>query len=445
LRDQRIKWIPYVFLLLSLLVYFFLPEAVSLPNRRIIAIFVFAILFWAFEVIPLYVTSLWIVILLTLFFIPVSGKKEYSLFFSSFSNPLILLFFGGFVLAAAVRKHSCDEFLLTKILKLAGTNYYAILASLLFTSAFFSMWISNTAATAMMLALSRSLFEHVKEGDPIRKSLPLAIAFGANIGGMGTPIGTPPNAIALGMLKEYGGGFDFLKWMLMTLPLVLAILIFVFLLLSVFFVPKEKRILGLKTKVSALTKGGKKTLAVAGAMIVLWLTGPIHGISETWVALLGVAVFASFRLITLEDLKRIDWDILILMWGGLALGLGIEKSEILTPYLSHLSIYNEVVIIVILSLFAFFLSTFISNTAAANLLLPFAVAVASVSIYLIAIPVALSCSLAMALPVSTPPNALAYSLGSLKTSDMIKLGLPIGIFGLIIIFAGFEWVIPLVF
>lgn len=436
------KWSLYFFLLLAVLSYFCLPPAFAEAEKRVIAIFIFAVFFWAFQIIPLYATSLWVIVLLSFLSISNSGGREYDLFFSSFSNPLILLFFGGFILAAAVRKHRCDEFLLAKILNIAGSNCYAVLGCILLASAFFSMWISNTAAAAMMLALSKPLFQGLQEDDPMRKTLPLAIAFGANIGGMSTPIGTPPNAIALGIMKEYGEGIDFLTWVLIAIPLVLLILVFVFFWLSFLFPPKEKYLCKALETPAVLNVKAKKTLYITAGIIFLWLSGSWHGISEAWIALTGVAVFASCDLIHLEDLKKIDWDILILMSGGLALGVGIEKSRAFAPYVTSLSSYDPVMITVLFSLIALFLSTFISNTAAANLLLPLAVGVASGSTSLVAIPVALSCSLAMALPVSTPPNALAYSVGSLSTKDMVKSGLPIGVVALLIVLGGFQWWIP---
>ena len=397
-----------------------MPVEISETGRRVIAIFIFAICFWSSEVIALYATSLWIVLLLSYFFVSPSGAREYELFFSGFSNPLILLFFGGFVLAAAIRKHKVDEYLLFKILHAAGSNSYVIFGTILFMSAFFSMWISNTAAAAMMLALSAPLFETLKAKDPMRNGLPLAIAFGCNIGGMGTPIGTPPNAIVLGILREYGTDVSFLGWMLMAVPLVIIILIFVYFLLIFLFPPTQKQFQNKLDCASHLSLGGEKTAIISLLMIIFWLSSSWHGISETWIALAGVGLFASFKLIGIEDLKNINWDVLILMWGGLALGTGIEKGEVLSSYLPHLNGHDEFIVISMFCVAALFISTFISNTATANLILPLAVSIAMVDTKLIAIPVALSCSLAMILPVSTPPNALAFSHGSLTVGQMSR-------------------------
>ncbi|PIS03309.1 MAG: hypothetical protein COT85_00490, partial [Chlamydiae bacterium CG10_big_fil_rev_8_21_14_0_10_42_34] len=279
------KWLPLFFLILSFLTYFLLPPEISEVGKRVISVFVFAVFFWAFEAAPLYATSLLVIVFLSFFFIDSEGVRQYELFFSSFSNPLILLFFGGFVLAAALRKHRVDEFVLSKMMYLVGDGSYAVLGGILFTSAFFSLWISNTAAAAMMLAVCKPLFQNLAKEDSLRKSLPLAIAFGCNIGGMGTPIGSPPNAIALGILNEYGINIDFIGWMYIAIPLVILILAFVFFLLVLFFPLKSKTIGKAIGFPSSLSHEGLKTGGIALLMIFFWLSGGWHGISETWVAL----------------------------------------------------------------------------------------------------------------------------------------------------------------
>ncbi len=432
----------YFFLLFSLLVYLLLPEEIGEMAKRLLAIFTFAVLFWAFEVIDLYATSLSVVSLLSFFILGPSGQREYNVYFSSFASPVILLFFGGFVLAAAIRKHRLDEWLLFRILKFAGPRPRAILGAVLFSSGFLSFWISNTAAAAMVLALCAPLLGKLPRNDPLGKSLPLAVAFGCNIGGMGTPIGTPPNAIVLGILKEYGISVSFGEWMAMAVPLVLLLLLFIFLLLSCFFPSRLGRIPSFLKGNAPLTREAKMTAAVGSTMVILWLFGSSYGLAESWVALAGVCALGAFGLIKIEDLHSIDWHILLLMWGGLALGTGIENSQILSNHLSFFSGVPAFALIAGLSFLALFMSTFISNTATANLVLPFAVGVVSAEVSLAAIPVALCCSLAMSLPVSTPPNAIAYSWGTVRTKDMVGPGSAVGLCGFLLILAGFWWIIP---
>ena len=438
-ETQKKYWKTFFFLIIPILIYFILPNDFSESAKRIVAIFSFSVIFWAFEIIPLFSTSLWIVLALSFFFFP-SDPKETNLFFQNFANPLILLFLGGFVLAAAIRKYAIDEIILAKILNIVGSSTRLILASVLIISAFFSMWISNTASAAMILTLCKPIFRELSKEDPFNKAILLSIAFGCNIGGIGTPIGTPPNAIALGLLQNFGIEIHFFQWMMMTVPFVIVILGLIYLLLLYFYPPKKRTIKIKIKKYPPLTPEGKKVALIALGMIIFWLCKPLHGISESWVALSGMGFLTALNLITLDDLQLINWDILILMWGGLALGVGIEKSQLLTPFIPQLTALPDFFILASFCVFAIILSSFISNTASANILLPFAIAIASFKTIYIAIPIAVSCSLAMALPVSTPPNALVFSSEILEQKDFYKTGILIGILSLLLVLTTYSLV-----
>lgn len=435
--QKKKHWKIFFFLSLPILIYFSLPNELSESAKRVCAIFSFSVLFWSFELIPLFSTSLWIVLALSFFFFP-TNPTDVNIFFQNFANPLILLFLGGFVLASAIRKYGIDEIILTKILNVIGSSSRLILASILFLSAFFSMWISNTASAAMVLTLCKPIFRELSKEDPLNKAILLSIALGCNIGGIGTPIGTPPNAIALGLLQNLKIEIYFLQWMMITIPFILVILGLSYPLLLYFYPPKKKNIHIQIKKYPKLTLEGKKVAAIAFCMIALWLTKPFHGISESWIALAGVGLFTALDLITIEDLQLINWDILILMWGGLALGVGITKSQILTPYISELSALPDFFILALFCILALALSTFISNTATANILLPFAIAVASIKTAYISIPIAICCSLAMSLPVSTPPNALVFASDILEQRDFYKTGTLIAIIGLLLLLGGYS-------
>jgi len=304
------------------------------------------------------------------------------------------------------------------------------------------MWISNTAACAMMLALTKPVLSVIKKDDPYGKALPLSVAFGANIGGIASPIGTPPNAIAVGILQDYGVYLDFLGWMVMAIPLALFILIIAGLVLFFFFPTKEEKIEIKFDKIPKFSRLAKGVLLIASLIILAWLTTSLHHIPEGITALLGVALFASFKLIDHQDLKNVDWDILILMWGGLALGQGIQSSKVMDPLLNYpLFTQQGFILIAILCVLAFVLSSFISNTATANILLPIAVTLTGKDPILLSVTVALSCSFALAFPISTPPNAMAYSLRTFTTKDMFKSGIVISIIAIIMVLIGFEYFI----
>ncbi|MFZ0565048.1 MAG: SLC13 family permease [Chlamydiales bacterium] len=422
--------------------YWLLPEYLTPLGKRTVAIFIIAAGFWAFEIFPLFATSIIIVILL----IFSSGQQSYKYFFSSFASPVIFLFLGGFVLAEVIQRHHIDSLLIHKLLAKLPPRPSTILVSVMIISAFFSMWISNTATTVLVLTLIKPILASVEKEDPFKRGLILAVAFGANIGGIGTPIGTPPNAIVLGILSEYGIYLGFPRWMIMALPLMVIILILAALFLLWFFPPRKKYLSFHLPKKKPLTPKGIASLLIAALIIALWLTGPMHKIPDSVVSLIGVGLFSAFQLIDVRGLRNIRWNILILMWGGLALGQGVETSGLMTQLLkpSFLN-YHIMILTAIFCLFAILLSSFMSNTATANVLLPIAVSFSSYDFVLLSITVALACSFAFAFPISTPPNALAYSTGYIKTKDMFKVGAPLTIISLIIVLAGFRFVIPYIF
>lgn len=449
------KETSYKFKLIALIVtlglcflsFIFLPESFTFAQRITIATFLFATGFWAFEVIPLYATSILVVLTLTLSLTKPSslfGSEEtsYQFLLLPFSNPVIMLFFGGFVLATAINKYAVDRFFLHKFMKRLTTSPKRLLFGYLFISALFSMWISNTATAAIMVALSKPVIEQLDRNDSFKKAVILAIAFGSNIGGICTPIGTPPNAIAIGVLAENNITVNFFEWMVMAIPLALIILITTGTILIWKYPFKSNKMPKLKSERKILLKGGIPVIIIFFFMVVFWLSSFAHQIPDALVSLLGVGAFATFRLIDANDLKKIQWDILILMWGGLALGLAFQVSKV-TDHFFYLSIFKEhsFALVLILCLLAVVISSFISNTATANFIIPLAVSIPAGEKVLLAVTIALSCSFAMAFPVSPPPNAIAYSSGYLKTKDFFQMGSLVSIISLIVILMGFEFVI----
>lgn len=438
-------------IIICVLNYFLLPGFFSEPQKWIIFTFILAIGFWSLEIIPLYATSLLIIVFLTLMLTKPGGllnldESGYKLFLTLFSSPVIMLFLGGFVLAKAVQKHEVDAFIVGKFLKHIKKDPFFVLFGFLFLSAFFSMWLSNTATAAMMISLVSPVLKKTKSDDPFRKALLLAIAFGANIGGITTPIGTPPNAIAIGILSENGVFLHFLGWIAMAFPLAIIVLLFTGFFLFWLFPPKIKKLSFEWNQDKPLTKMGTGTILIAMTMIFFWLTNSLHHIPDAVIALVGVSLFASFSIIDVDDIKNINWDILILMWGGLALGQAIQSSELALQFLQ--TPFFEKYTFSLIALFCFIaitLSSFISNTATANLLLPIAINLPGQGKILLSITIALSCSFGMSFPVSTPPNAIAYSTRFLKTKDFLKSGGVISVIAVIIVLLGFEYVILRIF
>ncbi len=248
-----------------------------------------------------------------------------------------------------------------------------LLYAVLGMTGFFSMWISNTATAAMMLAVIAPMLRRVPAKSRFANALILAVPFGANIGGVGTPIGTPPNAIALGGLREGGFSITFLDWMIMAVPLALLMLLITGALLYVLYRPEPGLTLGQGTTPEPITKHGWMTLAILVLAIAAWSTQQWHGVTDGMIALIAATALAATGVLKREDINTIDWTVLILMWGGLSLGEAMKSTGLLdTVSQLPLATLSGVVLTGLLVVTAMALSTFVSNTATAALLVPVA-------------------------------------------------------------------------
>lgn len=425
----------------SFAVYFFAPESMPELARRCAALFVLAGLLWAFEVFALHAVSLTLVVLQILLlaekggFAP-EGGIAYQEFLKPFASPVIMLFLGGFLLSRAMTKHGVAQILFSKVLKPYTSSPSLFLWSLIAITAFLSMWISNTATTAMMLAILIPVLKKMP-AERFHSALILAVPFGAAIGGAGTPIGTPPNAVAIAALREMGLTMTFTGWMMAAVPLMLILLGLVWIVLKLLFPAGKNFHIALEDQEHVLSKEGKWTSAITLAAVLLWLTRPWHGLDESVPALLAAAALTAFKLLDRKDIDSIEWDILVLMWGGLSLSHGMTLTGLADWFgaleWAHIPPSGRTALIAGLTLA---LSTFMNNTAAASLLVPLAIAAggAGHSIHS-AFLTALAASLALALPISTPPNAMAFASGRLGAGDMFKAGSLVSILGLLIILA----------
>jgi solute carrier family 13 (sodium-dependent dicarboxylate transporter), member 2/3/5 len=455
--SQRIKIVLST--LLPLLVWampqeWMMLEGITLVEQRLLAIFAMAVLLWVLEPIPVFATSL-LVIALQLVSISDRGLAalrsgvggdgfgqllRYQAIMATLASPVIVLFLGGFFLALAASKYRLDTNLARLLLRPFGRRPAALLLGVMLITSAFSMFMSNTATTAMMLAILTPVLGAFEARDPGRTAFVLGIPFAANVGGIGTPIGTPPNAVALQYLTgERAIGFG--AWMLFAVPYVLLLLTFTWLALLQFFPPRAKE-LTIEIRGTFARHWQALTVYVtAGGTILLWLSDGWHGMNSYVVAAIPVAVFAATRIVTAEDLKRISWDVLWLVAGGIALGQGLEQTGLARRLVGSIPFdaFSPVLIVVVTSGLAVLMSTLISNTATANLLLPIAAALGTSlpalgglgGAQMLILTVAFSCSLAMALPISTPPNAMAHATGMVESRQMARAGSVVGVMGLL--------------
>ncbi len=431
-------------------------DALTVTQQRTIAIFIFAALMWMFEIIPNWTTSL-LVIVISLLTISNKGLGflcradygklvDYKLIMASMADPVVMLFLGGFVLAIVASKFGLDVTLAKALLKPFGTKPKFVLLGFLIVIAVFSMFMSNTATAAMMLTFLTPVLAVLPKDERGKIGLALAIPIAANLGGIGTPIGTPPNAIAVGALANAGYSVTFVAWMIHMIPYVIIMIIFAWVLLQLFFPFKtDKIVLEIKAKER---KRDWKTYTVwitFAATILLWVTESLTGINSNVVALIPLGVFTALGIFEKDDIKEINWSVLWLVAGGFALGTCLDKTGLAETLIGAIDFnaMNIILVFIVAGFICFFLSNFISNSATANLLIPILIVIGKALVSNPAfeniggiaalIPfVALSASLAMALPISTPPNALAASTGMVPTKDMAKIGIIIGVVGFIL-------------
>ena len=436
-------------------------NGLTVVEQRVMAIFIFAAIMWITEAIPIWATSVLtiVVMLLTVsdsafsFLRQNAANAEYfgaliksKSLMATFADPIIMLFLGGFFLAMGAGKCGFDKNLARILFSPFGTKSSTVLLGLMFVTAVFSMFMSNTATAAMMFAVMAPLLAPRKDSGKGRIALTLAIPIAANIGGIGTPIGTPPNAIALKYLNDPEGmnlGIGFGQWMAVMVPFVIALIIAAWLILLKLFPFKRTRLevdFGGKFEKSPKAYVVYATFAVT---VLLWLFDKFTGVSPNVVAMIPMAAFCVTGVIGKDDLKLINWDVLWLVAGGFALGVGFQDSGLAKQMVASIPFaqWSPIMTILGAGLLCYAMSTFMSNTATTALLVPVLAAVGKgmganldpfggVSTLLIG--VALAASLAMALPISTPPNAIAHSVGLTTQKQMAGIGLIMGALGFVL-------------
>ena len=440
-------------------------DALTPVQQRVIALFVFAALMWMFEIIPNWTTSL-MVIVLSLLTVSDKGlgflcKPEYGTLVSykslmaAFADPVVMLFLGGFVLAIMASKYGLDVTLARVLLKPFGKKPKMVLLGFLIVIAVFSMFMSNTATAAMMLAFLAPVLASLPSDDKGRIGLSLSIPIAANLGGIGTPIGTPPNATAVRFLAEAGNEVTFAEWSMRMIPYVVIMILIAWVLLRVFFPFKSDEIV-LNIPENKRKKDWKTTTVwiTFAATIILWATESLTGINSNVVALIPLAVLTATGIFTKEDIKEINWTVLWLVAGGFALGTCLQGTGLAKVLIEAIPFgsMSVVFVLIIAGVVCYFLSNFISNSATAALLIPILIVVAegmadpaaannASFVSLGGTPamisfIAVCASIAMLFPISTPPNAIASSTGLVSTKDMTKIGIIIGVVGFIL---GYFW------
>ena len=432
-------------------------QGITVIQQRIIAIFAFATLMWILEIVSSWATSVAIIVLMLLFcsdsgIAPMVNEEEvgkllsYKGVMASFADPVIMLFIGGFVLAIAATKTGLDAQLAKVLLRPFGTRSEMVLLGFLLVTGLFSMFVSNTATAAMMLTFLTPVFRQLPPEGKGRIALAMSIPVAANLGGMGTPIGTPPNNIALKYLNDPEGlnmGLGFGQWMMFMFPLVVVLLFISWRLLLKFF-PFTQKTIELKID-GGMEKSFHSTVVVITFIvtILLWLSDRFTGINANTVALIPFCVFALTGVINKRDLEQINWSVIWMVAGGFALGFGLNASGLAANAVESIPFgeFSPLLILLLGGAICYLLSNFISNSATAALLMPILAIVCGAmgdklapigGTGTVLIGVAIAASSAMILPISTPPNALAFATGFVQQKDMAKMGILMGVISMVL-------------
>jgi len=434
----------YLFLLsfiLAMGITFLLKEP-GFTDSQVYVIFLlfFAIGLWLTEAIPAFAVSLFIIAYLVFalgnsYFN--STPENIDKYAQTFSSSVIWLLLGGFFLATAMTKTKLDQALFKYTLKLSGTNPRNLLIGLMSTTMIASMLMSNTATTSMVIASILPLLTSLGKKSGVSKALLLGIPIAAATGGIGTIIGTPSNAIAVGALKSAGITVEFIDWMIYGVPVaVLLTAVCCFALIRIYI--KDTTPISLdfledqKSDTSPELTVKRKIVSIVIIVTVgLWLTTSLHGLKVASICAVPLVVLTVTKVLEGKDIQGLPWDTLLLVAGGLSLGLALEQTGLLNHYAQMLITMglSSMVLIFIFAFLTMLVSNIMSNTAASTVMIPLGMAILVALKLEVALIIAISASTAMFLPVSTPPNAIVYSTGLVEQKDFRLGGILVGLLG----------------
>ena len=458
--------------LFALVMLFFNPENLNPDAKSILASTIWIAIWWITECVPISVTALLPIVLF-----PLTGGLDIKSTTASYGHNLVFLFVGGFIIALAIEKWNLHKRVALNIIKFTGTKKSRIILGFMIATAVLSMFISNTATTIMILPVGMAIISKVSESNNsyeninFGKSLMIAIAYSASIGGMATLIGTPPNMIFAGVVKEsYGIEIGMLEWSKFGLPVSLFLLIICWIYLTkVAFSFEDKNQASGKQEINnQLKKLGKfsneelKVSVIFGLTAFGWifrkqLVKIIPFLDDTIIAIsFAIVLFIipdkkNKPLLNWEDTIKLPWGILLLFGGGMAIASAFGKSGLALWIANLLSTMNGVslfLLILIIVVSINLLTELTSNMATTAMLLPVLVTMAlaiNVHPYFLLVSATLAASCAFMLPVATPPNAIVFGSGLLKIEDMFKKGIWMNLFSVIVISLIVYYILPYVF
>lgn len=455
--QQRIIYFLLSILLALWATHTLKSESFTAAQVYVLFLLFFSIGLWVTEAIPPFAVGIMIVGFLVFFLgnpdVNHPDSADYirvEKFVHTWSNSVIWLMLGGFFLAEGMKKTGLDLEVFNWSISKFGDKPASILLGIMLATAIGSMVMSNTATTAMMIASVTPLLRTMEEEAPFAKALLLGIPSAAAIGGMGTIIGSPPNAIvvdAINHIQSIDYEIGFLEWMLFGVPIALILVFIVWWFLLRKYVPKLDRINleVFQKEVPAPTEEDeagrdrnlkkKIVIGVLAVTVLLWLTGKIHEIPTAAVSGLPIIILTMLSIISGDDVRKLPWDTLMLVAGGLSLGLAIQETGLANYFVLELQNVklDFWVLVAIFALATIVFSNIMSNTATATILVPVASLWGGTNPLVLPLVIGLCASCALFLPVSTPPNAIAFSTGKLQQADFRLGGTIVGLIGPVLI------------
>lgn len=433
----------------ALAVWRMLAGDLPVEERAVLLLLLLAVGLWTSEAIPAFAVGLFIIGYLVFALgtsVVLDEPQDVARYVNTWSSQVIWIMLGGFVLADGMSRTGLDRALLIRAIRPAGTRPDHVLLAIMLAAAIASMFISNTSTTVLLTGAVLPLVRQLGPADPFSRSLLVAIPLAASVGGMGTIIGSSPNAIAVGMAAEFGTTIDFVEWMVVGIPPALVLVGAAWFFLC-------RRYPASATSVSLdFAAGGNVDLperrerlivsSTAIATVALWITSPLHGVHAAAISLIPIVVFSMTQVLDANRVRSLPWDTLMLIAGGLSLGEAVVESGLAARLATGLDVLGQfdspLPGLVILALVTVSFSNFMSNTATVALILPIAVSILPGHEVAVCVVLGLSASCALLLPVSTPPNAIVHATGEVRTRDFRPGGLLVGILGPAVIIA---WVV----
>ncbi len=455
------------------------PAGMTQPAWHTAAGGVWMAIWWSTEALPVAVTAI-----LPLALFPLLGAGEINVVAAPYANPIIYLFMGGFVIALAIERWDLHKRMALTILTSVGNSGRSLIGGFMVSSAVISMWVINTSTTLMLLPIGVSIVKIVTETNHkvseqekhnFQLALLLGIAYSATIGGMATLVGTAPNALLAGFMKENGfTEIGFGQFMLVGFPLTIVMLPLSWFALTRLVYPvnfttshdTRRTLIEMRTDLGPMTVAEKRVGVVFGMAAIAWMTRPVlnslptlTGLSDAGIAMLAaVALFlipsgnkTDPYLLKWEIMSKLPWGLLILFGGGLSLAATISRTGLASWIGNSLVVMEGMgtfILVIMITTLITFLTELTSNTATTGTFLPIVAALAvgiEVNPLILTIPVALASSCAFMLPVATPPNAIIYSSGYIRIPEMARAGLALNVIGTVIVSFLALVLAPLVF